>query len=96
MPHTRSARKNLRKADKRRLRNRATVRTIKTYLKRVDDAEAGPIEKLREECKTAIKKIDKSAARRVIHPNKAARIKSRLMRKLHAKENEGQPAPAQS
>jgi small subunit ribosomal protein S20 len=96
MPHTRSARKNLRKADKRRIHNKATVRTIKTYLKRADAAEAGPVEKLREESTTAIKKIDKAAARRVIHPNKAARLKSRLMRKLHAKQKEGQAAPSQS
>src|SRR5262249_47891657 len=32
MPHTKSAKKNLRKSEKRRLRNRAIVHTVKTYI----------------------------------------------------------------
>ena len=37
MPHTRSAKKQLRKAEKRRLHNRAVKRTIKTEIKKFTD-----------------------------------------------------------
>ena len=85
MPHTRSAKKNLRKSEKRRLHNRAVKRTIKTHLKRFLAAVDGPIEKLREEYNLAAKKLDKAAAKRIIHPNLAARKKSQMARKLHQK-----------
>ena len=88
MPHTRSARKNLRKSEKRRLANRAAKRAIKTQIKRFTEAEAGPIEKLREEYNLAAKKLDKAAAKRVIHPNLAARKKSQLARALNSKLKE--------
>jgi small subunit ribosomal protein S20 len=85
MPHTRSAKKNQRKTEKRRLHNRAVKRTIKTHLKRFLDAVEGPVEKLREEYNLAAKKLDKAAAKRIIHPNLAARKKAQMARKLHQK-----------
>lgn len=94
MPHTRSAKKSLRKNQKRRLHNRAVKREIKEQIKTVLDAAAGPIEQLRTEFKLAAKKLDKAAARRVVHPNLAARKKSQLARLVHAKETAGQSAPA--
>ncbi len=72
MPHTRSAKKHLRKTEKRRLHNRAVKRTLKTHLKRFLAAVEGPIDKLREEYNLAAKKLDKAAAKRIIHPNLAA------------------------
>jgi len=89
MPHTRSAKKNLRKTEKRRLRNRATLRTIKTHLKRFDAALEGPVEKLQEEFNLACTRLDKAAARRVIHPNKAARKKSQMAVALHQRKQAG-------
>jgi small subunit ribosomal protein S20 len=86
MPHTRSAKKNLRKSEKRRLRNRAAKSAIKTQLKRFDAAVGGPIESLRKEYNLAAKKLDKAAAKGIIHRNLAARKKSQLARKLHEKE----------
>ena len=91
MPHTRSAKKNLRKSEKRRLANRAIKRTIKTQIKRFLAAVDGPVDKLREEYNLAAKKLDKAAAKRVIHPNLAARKKSQLARLLHAKETGPKP-----
>jgi small subunit ribosomal protein S20 len=85
MPHTRSAKKNLRKSEKRRLRNRAVKSTIKTHVKRFLAALEGPIEQLKAEYNLAAKKLDKAAAKRIIHPNMAARKKAQLARKLHAK-----------
>jgi len=96
MPHTRSAKKNLRKSEKRRLRNRSVKSALKTHIKRVvAAAEGGNLELLRAEVSLATKKLDKAAAKRVIHPNLAARKKSQLARLLHTKETAGKAAPAQ-
>ena len=94
MPHTRSAKKQLRKNQARRLRNRATVKAIKTQLKKVAATSAsGTLEDLRKEYDLAAKKLDKAAAKRVIHPNLAARKKSQLARLVRAKEQAPPAAP---
>jgi small subunit ribosomal protein S20 len=94
MPHTSSAKKHLRQDEKRRLRNRAALRALKTQLKRVQAAPAGTaLDALRKEYTLAVKKLDKAAAKRVIHPNQAARKKSQLARLLHQKEQAAKSAP---
>jgi small subunit ribosomal protein S20 len=94
MPHTRSAKKSLRKNEKRRLHNRAAKKAIKTQIKRVvAEAETGSVEQLRQEFKLAVKKLDKAAAKRVVHPNLAARKKSQLARLLRRKETAGAAQP---
>jgi len=95
MPHTTSAKKNLRKAEKRRLANRAVVKAIKTQLKKFDTtADEGTVEQLDKEFRLAVKKLDKAASRKVIHRNLASRKKSQLARKLHAKKTTPKAAPA--
>jgi small subunit ribosomal protein S20 len=87
MPHTRSAKKSLRRDEKRRLRNRAVKKGIKTEIKKfLGVVKTGSADELREELKVATKKLDKAAARRVIHRNLAARKKSQLARMLRQKE----------
>src|SRR5258708_7338772 len=95
MPHTRSAKKNLRKADKRRVRNKAAVKTIKTQIKRFESAleESEPVEALQKEYNLAAKKLDKAAARRIIHPNLAARKKSQPAPALHKKKTDPAAPP---
>jgi small subunit ribosomal protein S20 len=90
MPHTRSAKKNLRKSEKRRLHNRAVNRSIKTQIKKVESlaASANP-EELAKEFRSAVKKLDKAAAKRIIHPNMAARKKSQLARLMNKKPAAG-------
>src|SRR5262249_38071830 len=86
MPHTRSAKKNLRKNTKRRLRNRSAKRDIKEQLKKfLEVAEGTDAAALRTEYNIAAKKLDKAAARRIIHPTLAARKKSQLARMVHKK-----------
>jgi small subunit ribosomal protein S20 len=86
MPHTSSSKKHQRQSEKRRIRNRAIKRSVKTYCKRVlVAAQEGNPEKLREEFKLAVKKLDKAAAKRIIHPNLAARKKSQLARFVNSK-----------
>src|SRR5207302_9587593 len=86
MPHTRSAKKSLRKDQKRRLHNRLVKKDIRVQIKKVlAVAESGSVEDLKKEYKTVAKKLDKAAARRVVHPNMAARKKSQLARLINQK-----------
>lgn len=94
MPHTRSARKNLRKSEKRRLHNRSVKKDIKTQVKNFLAALDGPVEQLQKEYNLAAKKLDKAAAKRIVHPNMAARKKSQLARELHNKTAGSSSKPA--
>jgi small subunit ribosomal protein S20 len=98
MPHTKSAKKNLRKSLKRRKHNRSVKRDIKIELKAFDDALEGPADKILDAYKKAAKRLDKAAAKHIIHANLAARKKSQLARAMHAKAAAAQggtpPAPA--
>jgi small subunit ribosomal protein S20 len=86
MPHTKTAKKRLRQNEKRRLRNRATKKAIKLQLRKVMQADKGAAaEQLQTEYLLAVRKLDKAAARRVIHPNTAARRKAQLARLMNAK-----------
>jgi small subunit ribosomal protein S20 len=86
MPHTPSAKKSLRQTAKRRLRNRVAKKAIRIQVKKLTEpAKDLTAEELRLELKVAIRKLDKAAAKRVIHPNTAARKKSQLARLVNAK-----------
>lgn len=90
MPHTKSAKKRLRSNLKRRLRNRAVKRDIKEKVKDVLAAVKGAaVDKLPEVLNKAIARLDRAAAKRVIHPNTAARKKSQLARLVQAKKQGG-------
>lgn len=80
MAHTRHRKKTLRNAAKKRLDNRSKRSSMRTAVKKAEEAieadPAGADAALAE----ASKRIDKAAKLRLIHPNKAARTKSRLAR----------------
>lgn len=81
MPNTPSAKKRLKQSKKRRLRNRIAKKIIKTYSKRMMKAVAdGNLEQAEKDFRFTISKIDKAGVRRILHPNTAARRKSRLTR----------------
>ncbi|MGH9068826.1 MAG: 30S ribosomal protein S20 [Acidimicrobiales bacterium] len=68
--------------ERRRLRNKAVRSEMKTRVKRaVGAAEAGAPDTM-EAARLAVKRLDKAAAKGVIHANQAANRKSRLMRRL--------------
>jgi len=72
---------------KRRARNRVVRGNFRTALRRARLAiESGDAEQANEAAKAATKALDKAAAKGVIHKNKAARQKSRLMQHLHSME----------
>ncbi len=85
MPTTKSAKKRHRQSLERRARNRSVKSSLKTQIKKVSATAAeGNAEGTEEEFRLAVKKLDQAAAKRVIHPNKAARLKSRLVKRLKA------------
>lgn len=90
MPNTPSAIKRLKQSQKRRLHNRIAKKLIKTYSKRaLTAAAAGQAEQAEKDYRTAVKKIDKAGARRVLHPNTAARRKSRLAKEYRTAIEKG-------
>ncbi len=85
MPHTKSAWKRLRSSETRRVRNRVTMKALKLQTRKFADAiKTAEPETAVTEGVIAVKKLDKAAARGVIHKNKAARLKSKMAKKLNA------------
>ena len=79
MPTTKSAAKRLRQDTIRRERNRSARQAIRTAVRKVRDAvKATDVPTAEKELKAAAKILDRSAARKLIHKNRAARTKSRL------------------
>jgi small subunit ribosomal protein S20 len=87
LANTKSAIKALRQNEKRRARNRAVRSRMRTYIKKATTAIATD-EAAVEAVRAAIGELDRAAKKGVIHPNNAARRKSRLMRKLNASQTE--------
>jgi small subunit ribosomal protein S20 len=78
--------KRNRQNETRRLRNKAVRSEMRTRTKAaVTTAEAGADEAA-EALRIALKRIDKAAAKGVIHKNQAARRKSRLVKRAAAAE----------
>ena len=84
MPVTKLTTKQVRVVERRRLRNRSIRSQVKT---RITKAErlifSGELESAQSAVVAAISSLDKAAEKGVIHPNNAARRKSRLMQKLN-------------
>ena len=98
MPNTDSARRALRKMERRRVRNRHQRSALRTTVKKVRAAAAAvptgtqTVADAKAALMVAIKKIDQSAAKHLIHANKAARDKSRLTKLIN--KLSAAPAPA--
>jgi small subunit ribosomal protein S20 len=85
MPNSTSAKKRLRQSLVRRARNRAQKSVLKSQVRKVRDAiAAGNLEVGETEFRLAAKRLDKAAAKGVVHANLAARVKSRLSTALKA------------
>ena len=85
IPNIRSAKKRLRQSEKRRGLNRARKAALKRIIKQI----RGHIASGNKEAAIALlpqfaKATDKAAQHHAIHKNKASRIKSRWMRKVHS------------
>jgi small subunit ribosomal protein S20 len=76
--------KRNRQNEARRLRNKAVRSELKTRTKRALAAGQAGATDTDEQLRLAIKRIDKAAAKGVIHKNQAARRKSRLIARVNA------------
>jgi small subunit ribosomal protein S20 len=79
MPNTETAKRALRKDNRRRLRNRPQRSALRTMVKKLRAmADAGDVEGAKTALQTAIKRLDQAADKHLIHKNNASRQKSRL------------------
>lgn len=79
MPNIQSAKKRLRQSIERRARNRAAKSTLKTHMKKLNASVASKeFEVARTQFSSLCKLLDQTAAKGIIHPNKASRTKSRI------------------
>jgi small subunit ribosomal protein S20 len=79
--------KRNRQNEKARLRNKAVRSELKTRVKSA--LGAAGTENEADALRQAVKRIDKAAAKGVIHKNAAARKKSRLARRIASLSNQG-------
>ena len=84
MPVTKLAQKQVLVAERRRLRNKSIRSQVKTKITKAERLIfSGELESAQSAVVAAISSLDKAAEKGVIHPNNAARRKSRLMQKLN-------------
>jgi small subunit ribosomal protein S20 len=83
MPTSLSAAKRVRQNEKARLSNKARNTELRGLAKKIEHAlGAGRRDEAQGLFRTLIKRLDQAAAKHVIHPNTAARQKSRFAHKL--------------
>ena len=79
MPQRKSAKKELKKTLKRKKRNLAVKSQIKKVVKKFKQAlKENNTNLIAENLRLVYKTLDKAARKKIIHPNKAARKKSKL------------------
>ena len=92
MPITKSAKKQMRVSEKKQARNKSVRSRSKTNITKAERLIfTGELEAAKKAVVTAISSLDKAAEKGILHPNNAARRKSRLMKKLNQVQ---QPATA--
>ena len=84
LANSKSARKRIRVAERKRLRNRPYRTAARTYVKKAEIAiRAGDMDAAAAAVGDAISMLDRVAGKGIIHKNNAARRKSRLMAKFN-------------
>ena len=74
----------MRVAERKQLRNKSIRSECKTNISKAEGLIfSGELEAAQEAVSAAIRSLDKAAEKGIIHPNNAARRKSRLMKKLN-------------
>ena len=80
MPNSKEARNS----ERRQMRNRAVRSRAKTFITRAEKLVfTGEMESAQAAVAESISALDRAAEKGIIHPNNAARRKSRLMKKLN-------------
>jgi len=84
LANIKSAIKRIRVSQRKQARNKPVRTALKTYVgKARRSIDTGATETSAAAVVTAISALDKAAAKGIIHPNNAARRKSRLMARLN-------------
>ena len=81
MPNVKSAEKRMRTNKIREARNKAARSKLRTAVKKARQVEAEDADAAQLQAKSL---LDRAARKRLIHPNKAARLKSQLARAANA------------
>lgn len=81
MPNIKSAKKRMILSAKARTKNRAERARIRTAIKRVRTASSA--DEGAAHLRDAVALLDRAATRRLVHPNRVARIKSGLTRHIN-------------
>jgi small subunit ribosomal protein S20 len=84
MANIKSQIKRNRTNERRRLRNKAAKSEVKTRIKTALRSVELDADTAAEDVRVAVKRLDKAAARGIIHKNQAANRKSRLIRRVNA------------
>ncbi len=84
MANTKSAIKHIKTSEKRHQRNVAVKSGTRTAVKKARTAIAKQPAESQAEVTAAISALDRAARKGVIHPNNAARRKSRLVKRYNA------------
>ncbi len=88
MANNKSAKKRILVAEQKRVRNRPFRTSARTHVKKAELAiHAGDVNEAATAVGDAISVLDRVPGKGVIHPNNAARRKSRLMAKYNAMGN---------
>lgn len=97
MPNKKSAIKRMRQNEKRYNRNREVKSRLHTVTRKViREAENNNVEEAKKALPEAIRTINKTAQKGVIHKKKAARMESRLVKKVAALSSKTAPEPPPS
>ena len=84
MPRSKSSQKQVRVVERRRIRNKSTRSLCKTNVTKADRLIlSNDLDSARVATEAAISSLDRAAEKGVIHPNNAARRKSRLLKRLN-------------
>jgi len=86
LANTASALKRIRSNNRKRIRNKMVRSATRTAVKQAREAEGAAAAAA---TKAAISALDKTARKGVVHPNNAARRKSRLMKRLNKLQSAG-------
>jgi small subunit ribosomal protein S20 len=70
--------------EKARLRNKAAKSEVKTRIKTAVASTTAGAETAAEDLRLAVKRLDKAAARGIIHKNQASNRKARLVKRINA------------
>ena len=95
MPITKSAQKQVRVSERKRLRNQPIRSQCKTSITKAEKLIfSGKMDEAAAAVAEAVSTLDKAAEKGVIHANNAARRKSRLLKKLNSAQKPQTPPPA--